>query len=224
MIWQRGAHCSMLSRYGSHISTHAAWIPRRCLALSSAWKNPSRLSFFRSCPNHKEFAGLQVAHYAEKLLSLSQIDFILPHLAQCWLPPRSIPALQIPQINRSYRARRQPELAPHLPGRSHFTGQSYRVFKPPGKGGFARQQWHLLAFDSAIRTPHPIDLDEHRCHKSTPWKIADCPFADVIELGELPATPTTLDSPIPPFASNPQLQSLGLFVNLMLIDPVPWPI
>jgi hypothetical protein len=52
MIWQFGAHCWMLRRYGSHISTHAASIPRRCLALSSVWKYPSKLSFFRSRRNH----------------------------------------------------------------------------------------------------------------------------------------------------------------------------
>ena len=42
----------MLSRNGSHISTHAAEIRVRWPALSSVRKNSSRVSFFRSRPNH----------------------------------------------------------------------------------------------------------------------------------------------------------------------------
>lgn len=42
----------MLSRYGSHISTHAAVIRIRCRRLSACSKNSSSVSFFRSRPNH----------------------------------------------------------------------------------------------------------------------------------------------------------------------------
>jgi hypothetical protein len=40
------------------------------------------------------------------------------------------------------------------------------------------------------RVKSPIEVDEHRCHKSTPRKIADSPLAEVIS----PRTPGPLHS------------------------------
>lgn len=62
-------------------------------------------------PEPQRLAGFQVAHHAEKLLFLPQIDLIHAHLAQPRLPTRRAPALQIAQIDRPDRARRQPKLS-----------------------------------------------------------------------------------------------------------------
>src|SRR5229473_4578387 len=47
-----GAHSSILSRNGSHISTQAASMRLRCPLLSCVLKYSSSVSFFRSRPNH----------------------------------------------------------------------------------------------------------------------------------------------------------------------------
>jgi hypothetical protein len=57
--WRRNMECtgewcasSMLSRNGSHMSTHAASIRLRCRGLNSSRRNSSKVSFFRVLPNH----------------------------------------------------------------------------------------------------------------------------------------------------------------------------
>ena len=154
---------------------------------------------------------------------LSQIDFIHAHLAQGWFASRSIPTLQVPQINRPHGAGGQPELACYLSGRSHFTRQSHGVLKPLRKRRLARQQGHLLALHAAVRALHPVNLDEHRRRKRAPGKIADRPLAAVVQFAELTAATGALDLSISSFSPYPQFQRLRLLVNLMLIDLVSRP-
>ena len=71
---------------------------------------------------------------------------------------------------------------------------------------------------------HPIHFDEHSRGKPTPRKIADRPLVDVIDFSELAFATRTLDLPLPPLAADPQLQRLGFFFNLVLVNPIPGPI
>src|SRR5215468_10534384 len=64
----------------------------------------------------------------------------------------------------------------------------------------------------------------NRRRKRTPWQVPDSSLADVIGAGELPPAAGTLDLSITPFAPYPQLQRLGLLVDLMSINPVPRPV
>ncbi len=231
MIWQCGAVAQCSIRYGSHVSTRGLGSRATAWRLSSAGKIV-RLSFFRSCPVRPQgFAGLQVAHYAEKLLSLSQMDFTPPPAAAMLRHRHEHPSA--PDTADRALLRCSPPtrtgVSPAKRARRHFTGQIPAASSNlPGKGALlGNKEAPSRVYDFRNPdTPHPIDLDDHRCHKSTSHGKSRTAFAHV-ERGRRTSGHThhTLDP-----LDSPRLRrihsfcSLGLFVNLMLIDPVPWPI
>jgi pimeloyl-ACP methyl ester carboxylesterase len=70
----------------------------------------------------------------------------------------------------------------------------------------------------------PIHFHKHRRRERAPGKIANCPFAGVINLCEFPSATGTFEPSVPSFAAYPQLQRLRLLVEFVLIDTIPGPV
>ena len=213
----------MLSRNGSHISTHAAEI-RTALARTQLGLKEFIQGLFLPLPAEPDrLAAFQVAHHRDELLLFPQMDFIHAHQLQRGLAPRCRPALQIAQIDGAHRAGRQSESPRHLPSRGALTRLAHGVLKPLAERSFARQLRHLLDLDPAIRAAHPIDLDHHRGPELHARQIPHLPLADIVRVLQLPAASRADQLPIAPLAPNPQLQRLRLLVDLVPVHPIPRP-
>src|SRR5450631_1296060 len=77
-----GAHCSMLSRNGSHISTHAASIRFRCPGPQLASKIVVQRFLLPRVPEPQRLSRLQVAHHRQKFVLLAAVYLIHPHVPQ----------------------------------------------------------------------------------------------------------------------------------------------
>src|SRR6516225_5236903 len=172
-------------------ATHAASTRVRCLALSCVWKNSSRVSCLRSCPEPQGLTGSQVADYGDELHLLAEVNLIYPHLHERIFAARCTPTLQIPQVDRSHRAGRQAELPGHLSYRRAFARQSYGFFETLTKRRFARQLGHLLDLYPALRTAHPVHFDDYRRAKFAPRQVAHFPFIVIMRVGKLSSAPRT---------------------------------
>src|SRR5437868_15444119 len=117
MSRHRGTHSSRLSLHGSHMTTHGASIRFRCRLSSWLRKKSSSVSFFRSLPNHSGSAVSRWHTTVRNLPFLPPVDFVYPHLSERRLAPLCVPPLQVPQIDGSHRAFRQPHPSRHLPRR-----------------------------------------------------------------------------------------------------------
>jgi hypothetical protein len=78
------------------------------------------------------------------------MDLVHPHLSQRHLLPVSGPSLQIPQVDRSHRAGRQPVLPPHLPRRRALTGLAHQILE-----AFAERRLTPQLLDFSALIPHP---------------------------------------------------------------------
>ena len=64
----------------------------------------------------------------------------------------------------------------------------------------------------------------HRRRQRTPRKIAHLPLAEVVEILELPPASGALQLRIAALPPHPKLQGLGLFIDLMPVNPIPRPL
>src|ERR1035441_4836547 len=87
----------------------------------------------------QRLAGFQIAHHGQELVFLAPIDLIDTHLPQRRLPPLGIPSLQVPQIDGSDRALRQPHSSRYLARRRTLTRLADGVLKTLAEGRLARQ-------------------------------------------------------------------------------------
>jgi hypothetical protein len=169
------------------------------------------------------FSGLQITHPGEKLLALTQIDFIHPHLPQSRLPPSRRPALEIAHIEGPHRPLRQMERTRHPPYRCTLTSLPHRFCEPFAEGSLAGQQFHLFCLHPTTRTIHSVQLDHHRYRILAPGQIAHLSLIDLADvLHALPTSPTS-QLLVAGFPSYPQLQRLGLLVDFMFVDPIAGP-
>src|SRR5262249_42235823 len=87
----------------------------------------------------QSLARIQVAYHRKELLFLSQMDLVHAHLPQRRFPPRSVPALQVTQIDAAYGALCQPKLPGDTARRRALTGLPYSLFEAFAKACLARQ-------------------------------------------------------------------------------------
>src|ERR1035441_1928159 len=77
-----GAHCSMLSRNGSHLSTQAASIRPRCRAIQFGPEEFIQRLLLAFPAKPERLAGCQIAHHGQELVLLALVDLIHPDLPQ----------------------------------------------------------------------------------------------------------------------------------------------
>src|ERR1700741_5139302 len=75
---------------------------------------------FAVLPEPQGLTGIQVADYGDELHLLAEVNLIHTHLHQRVFATRRTPPLQIPQVDRSHSARRQPKLSGYLANRCAF--------------------------------------------------------------------------------------------------------
>src|SRR5437016_5439339 len=76
---------------------------------------------------------------------------------------------------------------------------------------------------TAVRTPHAVQLDHYRRAVLETRKIAHLPLGHVRRLSDLCSAAGANQSPIAALAPHPQLQCLGFFVYFLLVYGVTWP-
>src|ERR1039458_100441 len=142
--------------------------------------------------------------------------------------PRNVPST----VNRCRArcSRPAPSAAPPAaPRRSHSPApprpgalppRPHRVLKPFTVRRLAGQLGHLFRLHSALRAIHPIQFHHHRALILKDREIPNLPFIHLVHLVYPSCAARTDHAAIPPLAPDPQLQTLVLFVDLLLIDPV----
>ena len=191
---QCGAHCSMLFRKGSHMSTQAASIRfrwrrstrperNRPASLSSALGRTTAARRFPDCTPPSEISAF--SHYRSHPHPSAAVP------ACAW----RFPALQIPQIDGSYRTLRQPEPPGHLPRRRTLAGLSHRLFEALAKGRLARQLLDLLGLHSAVWAANPVQFDHHCRPILEARQIPHLPLVDLVDFLHPP--PATGSTPTP---------------------------
>jgi hypothetical protein len=111
----------------------------------------------------------------------------------------------------------------HLSRCGTFAGLPDRIFEPFAERRLAWQLRDLLHLDAAIGAAHSIHLDDYRRAELHARQIADFPLAHVMRVLQLTAATRANQLPISSLAPYPQFERLGPFIDLMPIDPVPWP-
>src|SRR4051794_31169975 len=218
-----GTHSSMLRRNGFHMSTQHASTCWRRHRLNCVRKLVQRLLLPVSA-KPQWLAGLQIAHYREKLVALSPVNLIHAHLSQRWLASLRVPSLQTAQIDGTHRTLDQSESPGHLPRRCALARLRHRLLKTLTEGRFTRKQRNSLHLHSAVRTFHPVDLDVYRGSEFAPGQIPHRSFTAVVYLGELSAANRTFQLAVPAFAVHPQIQGLSLLIDFLPVYPVTGPL
>src|SRR3984893_15330733 len=180
--------------------------------------------FFLTLPSKPlRFSRLQVRHYRQKLLALRQIDLIYSHLPQCGSASPLGPALEIPQIDRAHRARRQSKLPGHSSHRRALTGLPHRFLKSLAQRCLAGPQRELLRPDPTSRAAHPVQLDHHRGAVLEAGQIPYLSFVHLCNFLHCLPTPRTRPLALPTLPSHPQAHGFRIFVDFAAVDPVARP-
>src|SRR5262249_41743211 len=180
--------------------------------------------FLLSLPSEPQWlAVVQIAHHRDELLLLSQVDLVYAHPRQRGFAPTGGPPLQIAKIDGSHGARCQPETQGNLSGRCALARLPDRILKTLTERRLAGQLRHPLHLDAAVRTAHPVDFDHHRRPEFHARQIAHFPLADFVRFVQSAPASRANQLLIAPFASNPKLESLCPFVDLVPVYPIPRP-
>src|SRR6516165_9895091 len=151
------------------------------------------------------------------------MDFIYAHLCQHGLSPGSGPPLQISEVDRSDRARGQPEMPGHLARRGALACLAHCVLEPFAERRLAGQLRHPLDLDAAVRTTHPVHFDNHRCSEFHARQIAYFSLAHIVRRFQFPAASGANQLPIPALPAYPKLERLSPLINLVPVDSIAWP-
>src|SRR5260370_560312 len=111
----------------------------------------------------------------------------------------------------------------HLPRRCAFARLPHHLFESIAEGSLARQLFYSLGLDPTVRTPNPIQLDRHGRPEFEACQIPYFSLVDFMDLAHPLSASGTDQPPVPGFPPHPQLQCLGLLVNLVLVHPIPRP-
>src|SRR6266567_8747931 len=204
------------------MSTHAASMPLRCRALNSSWKNSSKVSFFRSRPNH---SGSPLSRLLATVRNFCFLPRWISSTPNCRNPGFRRPAAHVPDTAGRSIAPCSPPAPPAWPPacRRALAGFPHRVLEPFAERSLARQLRDLLGLHPAIRTAHPIQLD-HDCRPVLKARqIMDLPFANLGDLAHASSTTAANQLPLAGLAAHPQSQRLGFFIDLAPIHPVARP-
>ncbi len=175
---QRGAHRSMLSRKGSHISTHAASMPALCRALNSVSKNSSRVSFFLSRPNH---SGSPLSRLLATVRNFCFLPRWISSTPSCrsagfrrWSAQRSryrksMDRTVVAATSNCLATRRAAALSQASP-----TASSNRLLN----GALPRQLLDVFGFDPAIQAAQTVQLDNDRRTVLKARQIPNFPLVD----------------------------------------------
>lgn len=151
------------------------------------------------------------------------MDFIYAHLHQRWFASSRRPPLQVSQVNRPNRTRRQAESQRHLAGRGTLTGLPNGVLEALAEWRLARQLRHLLDLDAAIRAAHPVKLHDYRRSELHAWKIANFPFTDIVRVLQFATASRAHQFPVAALPPDPQFQGLRPLVDFMPVDSIARP-
>src|SRR5436190_12404871 len=137
-IRHAGAHSSILSRNGTHMSTQAASMRLRWPLLSCVRKYSSSVSFFRSFPNHSGSPVSRLTYHRQKLVVFPPVDLVHPHLFQRGLATPLVPPLQVAHVDRAHCRLWQVETPRHLAGGGTLAGFPHDLFESLAERRLAR--------------------------------------------------------------------------------------
>src|SRR5580693_7361913 len=218
---QRGAHRSMLSRKGSHISTHAASIPALCRALNSVLKNSSRVSFFLSRPNH---SGSPLSRLLATVRNFCFLPRWISSTPSCrsagfrrWSAQRSryrksMDRTVVAATSNCLATRRAAALSQASP-----TASSNRLLNGALLGNCSTfsalipQSRQRKRYNSTTIVVRYSKHDRSRTSRS------------LISAISTTVRPQPEHTSLPPFAAHPQLQRLGVLVDFTSIHPIARP-
>ena len=182
-----GAHCSMLSRYGSHIPRRP---PRSAAASRGSVPREEGVQRFllplRSEP--QRLPCFQIAHHRQELLLLPQMDLIHTHLSQCRLLRE---AAQRSRYRNQWPSPcfRRSRTVWHLTRRRALARLPDGVLEAFAERRLARQLLNLLDLRAAVRAPNPVQLDHYGRPELKHRKVPNFTLADLVNAVHMPPAP-----------------------------------